>query len=198
MIRCTKNLQKKKEMMNKQTAVEWFVKELFKKIDYIQVDPKLIEQAIAMEKEQIIDAYTECWMMDGGNGNHKLKEANEYFNETYGGDRKPKQDLEKEMFDLEQELDIPSSMRWHNSKPKQETIEEAAGRLYQKGLKDDLSLSFHDGVKFGAKWQAERMYSEEEVLELLHKRMTYTLGDDYKETTTTKWFEQFKNKGGDK
>ena len=34
---------------------------------------------------------------------------------------KPKQDLEKEMFDLEQQLDIPSSMKWHNSKPKQET-----------------------------------------------------------------------------
>jgi hypothetical protein len=31
-----------------------------------------------------------------------------------------KQDLEKEMFELEQELDTPSSMRWHNSKPKQE------------------------------------------------------------------------------
>ena len=35
-----------------------------------------------------------------------------------------KQDLEKEMFDLEQELDIPSSFRWHNSKPNQETLEE--------------------------------------------------------------------------
>ena len=36
----------------------------------------------------------------------------------------PKQDLEKEMFDLEQELDIPSHLRWHNSKPKQESPEE--------------------------------------------------------------------------
>jgi hypothetical protein len=36
----------------------------------------------------------------------------------------PKQELEKELFELEQELDIPSSMRWHNSKPKQETLEE--------------------------------------------------------------------------
>jgi hypothetical protein len=34
----------------------------------------------------------------------------------------PKQDLEKEMFDLEQELYIPSNLRWHNSKPKQETL----------------------------------------------------------------------------
>jgi len=75
-----------------------------------------------------------------------------------------------------------------------ETLEEAAKRLYQKGLKDDLSLSFHDGVKFGAEWQAERMYSEEEVLELLHKSMIYTFEDDYQRTTTTKWFEQNKKK----
>jgi hypothetical protein len=47
----------KNNNMNKETAVEWFVKELFKKIDYIQVDPKLIEQAIAMEKEQMKEMY---------------------------------------------------------------------------------------------------------------------------------------------
>jgi HEPN domain-containing protein len=41
----------------KQTAVEWFIKELFKKIDYIQVDPKLIEQAKEMEKEQMKEMY---------------------------------------------------------------------------------------------------------------------------------------------
>ena len=40
--------------------------------------------------------------------------------------------------------------------------------------------------------QQERMYSEEEVIELLHKRMRHTLGNDYQETTTEKWFEQFK------
>ena len=34
------------------TAVEWLEEKLFKTIDYIQVDPKLIEQAKEMEKEQ--------------------------------------------------------------------------------------------------------------------------------------------------
>ena len=38
-----------------------------------------------------------------------------------------------------------------------ETLEEVAERLYQKGLKDDLGLSFHDGVKIGAEWQKEQM-----------------------------------------
>jgi len=70
--------------MNKETAVEWFVKELFKKIDYIQVDPKLIEQAIAMEKEQIIDA-----RQDGVDVVFKGYSISneEYYNETYGGDK---------------------------------------------------------------------------------------------------------------
>ena len=40
----------------KQTALEYFIEELFKQIDYIQVDLKLIEQAKAMEKEQIKEA----------------------------------------------------------------------------------------------------------------------------------------------
>jgi len=47
----------------------------------------------------------------------------------------PKQDLEKEMFQLEQELDIPSSMRWHNSKPKQvKYTEDEVRELLIKGL----------------------------------------------------------------
>jgi hypothetical protein len=51
-----------------------------------------------------------------------------------------------------------------NTGPKQETLEEAAKRTYQKGLQDDIDLSFYDGVKLGAKWQAERMYSEENMV----------------------------------
>ena len=33
------------------------------------------------------------------------------------------------MFDLEQELDIPSNLRFHNSKPKQETLEEITEQI---------------------------------------------------------------------
>jgi hypothetical protein len=76
----------KNNNMNKETAVEWFVKELFKKIDYIQVDPKLIEQAIAMEKEQIIDA----WHIGYDNQSPMIDEQNcghTYYNETYGDDK---------------------------------------------------------------------------------------------------------------
>ncbi len=53
----------------------------------------------------------------------------------------------------------------------EETLEEVAERFYQKGLKDDLGLSFHDGVSIGAKWQAGRMYSEEDMKTLFAKTL---------------------------
>lgn len=65
-----------------------------------------------------------------------------------------KQELEKEMFELEQELDIPSNLRWHNSKPKQETLEEVA------------RVAFNLGYDKGVKWQQEQMYSEEDMYQL--------------------------------
>ena len=172
--------------MSKQTAVEWF-SEVVAKMGYVSTN--ILEQAKEMEKEQMKEMYLK------GIANYdptfKIKESK-------GGDRKPKQDLEKEMFDLEQELDIPSSIRWHNSKPKQETLEEAAQRTYQKGLKDDLSLSFHDGVKFGAKWQEERMYSEEEVFNLCRDFAIFIQQKRPSYKKQLEWFEQFKKKGGDK
>ena len=69
--------------MPKQTAVEWFIQELFTKIDYIQVDPKLIEQAQQMHMEQLVDAFNEGnqsdWNNEIGDG------GQQYYNETYGG-----------------------------------------------------------------------------------------------------------------
>jgi hypothetical protein len=82
--------------MSKQTAVEWYanasheliVKKTKGEINHVELltmHHNLIQQAKQMEREQIIDAYTECWMNDGGNGFHKVKEAESYYNETYGG-----------------------------------------------------------------------------------------------------------------
>jgi hypothetical protein len=89
-----------------------------------------------------------------------------------------------------------------DSNNKQETIEEAAERILSKegvklhpsGLETYLKGNVINAMVEMVKWQGERMYSEEEVLELLHDRMIYTLGSDYQRTTTTEWFEQFKKK----
>jgi hypothetical protein len=71
----------------------------------------------------------------------------------------------------------------------EETLEEVAKEYYMNNIESGQGYFIA-----GAKWQAERMYTEEEVLELLHSRMVYTLGEEYKEKTTLEWFEQFKKK----
>jgi hypothetical protein len=79
--------------------------------------------------------------------------------------------------------------------PKQETLEEIVNKLSIKEAKDlDLFLK-------GAKWQQERMYSEEEVLDLLQNfnqnAMEYIKEDEKSimtSITLKKWFEQFKKK----
>ena len=73
--------------MNKQTAVEWLVKELNSEINYIPMVHwdkirGLVQKAKAMEKEQIVEAY---W--DGACNWDNEKTAEQFYNETYGGDK---------------------------------------------------------------------------------------------------------------
>jgi hypothetical protein len=70
-----------------------------------------------------------------------------------------------------------------------ETIEEAANN-WIKNTSEFVSVK--NGFIEGAKWQAERMYSEEEVLDILYKHTV----DIFKGTrlTLTEWFEEVKKK----
>jgi hypothetical protein len=56
---------------------------------------------------------------EGYKKNSMIDEATSYKYKIIIPKEEPKPDLEKEMFRLEQELDIPSAIRWHNSKPEQ-------------------------------------------------------------------------------
>ena len=78
----------------------------------------------------------------------------------------------------------------------QETLEEAAEKLYQEGLQNDLGLSFQDGVKFAAEWQQDKnKYSEEDVLDILREFYKISSKKDFPLTNTIPlWFEQFKKK----
>jgi hypothetical protein len=97
---------------------------------------------------------------------------------------------------------------------KKETLEEAAEKLsknaYKKhSVKDDkLSLDeqiqrsggfivgFKEGMIAGAKWQSERMYSEEEVIIILNKFGSNVYGNYTRNEMmcdfVERWFEQFK------
>jgi len=69
--------------MKKQTAVEWLEHHLkdFFQIDFAHLEymTKAFDQAKAMEKEQIIDAFNYA--------RYRLGDSSNYYNETYGGDK---------------------------------------------------------------------------------------------------------------
>jgi hypothetical protein len=77
---------------------------------------------------------------------------------------------------------------------KQEKLEEAAEN-YAKGW---ASNSDKEAFIDGAKWQAERMYSESQVIILLNKFGSKVYSDYTRNETmedfTEEWFEQLKKK----
>jgi hypothetical protein len=80
--------------------------------------------------------------------------------------------------------------------PKQETIEEREPYwdLVDKKAEQNNTIdldAYAKGVQDGAKWQAKRMYSEEEVIELI-KKAVYQKQNAWKVGELDKWFEQFK------
>ena len=110
----------------------------------------------------------------------------------------PKQDLEKEMFELEQELDIPSHLRWHNSKPKQETLEKAAENDSEYLADWEDKTMYKRGFIEGAEWQQKQTYREKEenLLKMLHK-FGFDYAYNYKGEKTIyewipEWFEEYK------
>jgi hypothetical protein len=99
--------------------------------------------------------------------------------------------------------------------PKQETLEEVALNIIPDkstaGWIDSFGATERIGFIKGAKWQAERMYSEEEMInfaefvatytdknrnvngEMLHAKSKYD-GAERTIDLLEKWFEQFKKK----
>ena len=84
----------------------------------------------------------------------------------------------------------------------EETIEEASEKYSSTAFSGRQDL--YDGFIAGAKWQAERSYSEEEVIELLQKALTHkddgeigslvTAQGEIRPANFFSWFEQFKKK----
>jgi hypothetical protein len=75
------------ERMEKQTAVEWLIEQLLKKsdIEYINGFNNLVEQAKAMEKEQIREAYISGadHIMDVQYNPSSYFNDEQYYNETF-------------------------------------------------------------------------------------------------------------------
>jgi hypothetical protein len=71
-------------MKNKQTAVEWLVNELENHHVFHDIKNTVAyQQAKEMEKEQIMAAYSN----NGWNDDDPMADAEQYYNETYGGNK---------------------------------------------------------------------------------------------------------------
>jgi hypothetical protein len=75
---------------------------------------------------------------------------------------------------------------------KQETLEEAAEKWYDS-TEENKGFSKIKAFKEGAKWQAERMYSEKEVIDLLQEMNDWPTIFEGR-IDIREWFEQFKKK----
>ena len=84
-------------------------------------------------------------------------------------------------------------------KPKQETVEEAAERYVENYKWEEEQDPWFDFME-GAKWQAERMYSEEDIARAFNEGMAYETmgkyirGEDWVKTHKKEWFQQVKKK----
>jgi hypothetical protein len=161
----------------------------------LTTDPTLIADGVQAIDDEFLEWFVKNPTCEFVEVNKKLVEFPLTFKMMYKiiiPQEEPKQDLEKEMFELEQELDIPSSMRWHNSKPKRETLEEVLPKNSNgKYSRNEIEKAFESG----AKWQAERMYSEEDMAEAFIACWKANVPDGIEcKVSFNEWFEQFKKK----
>ena len=76
-----------------------------------------------------------------------------------------------------------------------ETLEEAAERFIQESTY--RNLTFEDYIKFGAKWQKERMYSEGDLREAFKQSRQCKIFEKDMPPVHNEfedWFEQFKKR----
>jgi hypothetical protein len=93
---------------------------------------------------------------------------------------------EMDVFGKDYKIIIPKE------EPKQETLEEAAKRIVTD--KTSLGATARNGFVKGANWQAERMYSEEEVEQIFNIGQMVKNYGDYKPYTFKEALKQFKKK----
>ena len=76
---------------------------------------------------------------------------------------------------------------------KEETLEEAAERNHnEQKLNTYTPYSFNDAFKDGAKWQAERMYTYDDIRFIAYNAFCLGQMDNPTENKYNHWIEQFK------
>lgn len=129
----------------------WSFRKDYKKI-ILTTDQDLINHGVQAIDDEFLEWFVKnpsCEWVEVGYGVIRLTENN---NEGYW-------------------ISIPNAeFNIQEEKPKQETLEEAAERL--------IKLNRQDAFYEGAKWQAERMYNEEDIIEFAE----WIINQDWDET----------------
>lgn len=68
----------------KQTAVQWLQSKMPTLFKDLTINKELFQQALAMEKEQMMDAFNIGMKFSEDYFDNKNLEAEKYYNETYG------------------------------------------------------------------------------------------------------------------
>lgn len=74
-----------------------------------------------------------------------------------------------------------------------ETLDEYIARNTEGIIEPGVRALAQSYLRYGAQWQAERLYSEEEMLQAFEDGMNNVNLYDF-HVTTKQWFEQFKKK----
>jgi hypothetical protein len=165
------------------TFLEWFVKNpsceeirVLNKVDFFsKVNDKLIYKIITPQEE--------------------LKQSNNFYEELkHYFETTPREKVLKD-WNESVELDKIGPTVEEFLGMIQETIEEAAEK-YRDYWLETRGLTLTDTFIAGAKWQEKRMYSEEEVVNLIEDwtKMAEGLNLNFPSGKFNNWFEQFKKK----
>ena len=176
--------------------LEWFVNN--PSCEFVEVQDWVNFYKIFIPQEEVFEMYSHLYgktvtMDDRFETKHIWCEALALKNK---GRWIPQEESKQEQKELRKKLFNVIDMI-EQEESKQETLEEAAENLYNEFPLRSESLNELAKEKFiaGAKWQAERMYSEEEVVELLTEREQYTSKAPSTDWfSISHWFKQFKKK----
>ena len=156
----------------------------------LETDPDLIKDGVQAIDDEFLEWFVKnpkCEEVETyslGIQNGKTGESGHCKYEIIIPTEEPKQDYKKLSEEFTETLkSIPDDVLFEYAEPKQETIEEFIEREgYHEGRTHDI---WEEGVREGAAWQAERMYSEEDIERAFHEGVK-------SKATFLEWFEQFK------
>jgi len=170
--------------------LEWFVKNSSCK--FIEVNKKLVEFPLTFKMMYKIIIPQEEPKQEKEEYFKHLEKDKKEFAEEWEEIRQEfglgKQDSNEDWKELEDAKLCEPLKSW--DEPKQETLEEAAKEFYPPTTTDLICSPklVRDAFKAGAKWQAEGMYSEEEVKDILIRSKTAYY------SSIIEWFEQNEKK----